>query len=208
MRGLVHLEENLGKKPQKLDFPVDPDVGEKKRIKKKAHLLDVPDTVRQEVRRCSTRAKPYRREAVRLLDVPNAVRPQEQRCPTRAEPHRREAARLLDVPNARTTQARQQLTQLYTNPMQTSKVHTDSRVVGVGGVVVIEHALQGSSHVLQFPPKGSGEPGGSPGDTAGCIYIDPGALIFLCGSATRPTFPGTSGPTRARSRTVDFTVES
>ena len=42
----------------------------------------------------------YGLEAVRLVDVPNAVHPEERRCAARADPHGREAVRLLDVPDA------------------------------------------------------------------------------------------------------------
>ena len=41
-------------------------------------------------------------------------------------------------------------------PYKPEKFNTDTRVVVVVVVVVIVHALQGSSQVLQFPPKGSG----------------------------------------------------
>ena len=47
--------------------------------------------------------------------------------------------------------------------------------------MVIEHALQGSSQVLQNSriKVVAVKPGGPPGDTAGYICIDPEALIFL-----------------------------
>ena len=67
---------------------------------------------------------------------------------------------------------------------------------------MIVHALQGSSQDLQFPPKGSGgKTRRNPqlGDTAGYIFIDHEALVFLRGSPTRAPLPRKSGPTRARS---------